>query len=119
MVASVKLLQTRSVAGAKYRVQNEITTSSGIPRELFVKRESTYEYDRIATLNDILTLPTSPDPKLGYFRDYEFIKDFDDVSEADLFSKGIKDRLDRTMTVYDLAINTFTGQDHTLITSAD
>lgn len=117
MTVRLILFQTRSVVNEKYRVQNEITSSSGIEKEVFVKRETNYEYDRIASLQDMIDLPTTPDPTLGYYRDYSFYKDFTDVSEADLFSDGIKDRLSTLVNLYNNAVVQFSGSESTTIES--
>lgn len=113
MAVQLILLQTRSVVDEKYRVSNEIASSTDIEKEVFVKSESYYEYDRVASLQDMLELPTTPDPQLGYYRDYKFYKDFNDVSEADLFSQGIKERVQTLTTLYDQAVVNFTGGDST------
>lgn len=101
----------------QYRVTNEITTSSGISTKVFVKRESNYEYDRVATLDDMLNLPELPDPNEGYYRDDNFYREFSDVSDANYFSQGVKERLGLLVNEYDKAVTTFIGTDLTTISS--
>jgi hypothetical protein len=109
MTVSVFLIQTRSVVSNQYRVDNSITTSSGISTKVFVKKESNYTYDRVATLDDMLNVPDAPDPHYGYYRDDIFYMDFVDVSTAEYFAQGVKRRLDLLVSDYDEASNHFQG----------
>jgi hypothetical protein len=106
---SVYLIETRSVDSNQYVVDCSITTSSGISSSVFVKRESTYEYDRVATVEDMLALPETPNPSYGYYRDDAFTRNFPDVSEANYFSDGVKQRLQSLVTDYDAVVGTFVG----------
>ncbi len=111
MAVSLILLQTRSVVNNLYRVDNSVPTALGIEPQVFVKNEETYEYDRVATLTDMMTLGTTPDPRAGYYRDLAFYRDFEDVSTASSFASGIKDRVALLVEAYDDAVNTFIGSD--------
>jgi hypothetical protein len=114
-MVSIDFIQTRSVVNSNYRVNNSITTSSGIASEVFVKSESTYEFDRVATLQDMLDLPTTPSQNVGYYRDSSVLRDFKNVSSANVFSSHIKERLDLLVEEYETAINSFVGSESTII----
>ena len=118
MAVSLILLQTRSSETTGYRVNNSITSSSGIAKEVFVKLESTYEYDRVATVEDMMNLPTSPDPQLGYYREDNFYRDFEDVTIARLFAAGIKERVDALVDDYEESVNLFLGSESTQYSSS-
>lgn len=108
-MVSVSYIETRSQESQYYRVATEVTTSSGIASEIFVKRESTYEFDRVATVADMQNLPTIPDPNEGYYRESSFYKDFIDVNSAANFSTGVKERINLLVGTYDDAVNNFLG----------
>jgi hypothetical protein len=118
-MVSVYLIETRSVdTNNQYKVECSISTSSGISSYVFVKREYTYEFDRIATVQDMMSLPETPDPSYGYYRDIEFTRTFEDVSEAQYFSDGIKQRLDTLVEDYETVVGEFIGTSALPITSA-
>lgn len=116
-MTSVILLQTRSIIETGYKVECSITSSSGIVTTLFVKRESTYEFDHVATLNDLLVLPNTPDPRAGYFLDDACEVTFVDVSAAQGFADGVKARIDNLLDLYDVAANDFIGAESTIIST--
>jgi hypothetical protein len=109
MAVSLYYIQTRSVISNQYRVDNSITTSSGISTKVFVMKESNYTYDRVATMDDMLNVPDVPDPHFGYYRDDAFYMDFDDVSRANYFAQGVKERIESLVSIYDEASNNFQG----------
>jgi hypothetical protein len=119
MTVSITVFEDKSQVGNSYRVLQEVTTSSGIAKKIFVKVESTYEYDRVATLDDMLNLPDAPDPLAGYYRDHTFYRDFEDVSEANYFSNGVKERIGLLANEYDQAVNLFIGTSSEVISSVN
>ena len=60
MPITITHTQVRSVqAGPVYRVQDTVTASVGIQQQVFVFRTADVSFNRIATVDDMLTLPTS------------------------------------------------------------
>ena len=114
MAINIIVSETRELVNENYDVQMEVTSSSGIDKNVFVKRESTQEYDRVASVDDMGGLTITPDPLAGYYRDYQFVATFKDVTNAKDFAEGVRTRLDVLVRNYDVAQNQFVGsEDHT------
>ena len=117
MSVSLTLNQVRESVNNKYKVTSTITTSSGVEKEVFIKRTGSLYYDRVATVDDMLNLDTDSSSTNGYFRDYEFDVEYNDVTTADNLADGVKERLGLLVDAYDVVVNAFVGSDDTVFTS--
>lgn len=109
MAVSLIVAQTNSVVNSFYRVEMSVVTSSGIASEVFVKRESTQEYDRVATVYDMYSVPVIPTPNDGYYRDTWIKIDTLDVNLTKDFANTIISRVDSLVKNYEAYQEDFVG----------
>lgn len=114
MPVTVTHTQVRSVqAGPLYRVDDEVTASSGIDPEVFVFRTSDEAFNRIATVDDMMLLPNTRAQALidgdDYYRLAQVVKDYESLKTADDAATTIVGRIKQLLVDYDAAVNEFVG----------
>ena len=113
MTVSITHTQTRSVDGISYVVNDVVTASEGIAPEVFVFATEDDSFNRIATVDDMLTLPATPEEAIAtgadYYRAAEVMRTFASLYKADQAAIAISERLKLLTVEYDGAVNAFVG----------
>lgn len=113
MPITITHTQTRSVVpGPLYVVEDEVTASSGIAPEVFVFTMED-SYNRIATVDDMLSLQPTKAAAIAagddYYRQSDVTRSFQSLSDADSFAIAITDRLKLLVVDYESATEAFIG----------
>lgn len=121
-MASITHTQVRSVqAGPLYRVADTVTASVDIQPQVFVFQTSDNAFNRIATVDDMMTLPTSQAQAVidgaDYYRLNAVTKDYESLKTADDAATAIVDRIKRLLVEYDAAVTEFVGTTTETLTS--
>lgn len=119
---SITHTQIRSVqAGPLYRVQDTVTASVGIQQQVFVFETSDQSFNRIATVDDMLSLPTSQAQAVidgkDYYRLNTVTKDYESLKTAEDAATTIVNRIKLLLVEYDAAVNAFVGTTTETLTS--
>jgi hypothetical protein len=114
MASSLTHTQVRSLHDASYRVEDTVTASVHIPMEVFVFATATPGvYNRIATVNDIMTYPDSllqaQTDHADYYRLAAVVRDFDVLTQAEAFATEVTTRFKSLVVEYDSYVNQFVG----------
>lgn len=114
MAVTITHTQTRSVEpGPSYVVEDVVTATVGIQPQVYVFSVDDDLYNRIATVDDMLTLSTSRADAIaagdGYYRLSEVTRSFMSLSDADSFAIAITDRLKLLAVDYEAATEAFIG----------
>jgi hypothetical protein len=114
MAVTITHTQTRSVeAGPTYVVHDVVTDTAGIDPEVFVFVTDDDSFNRIATVDDMLTLPATSEEAIAsgadYYRLAEVTRSFASLSSADNAAIAISDRLKLLVVDFDAATNAFIG----------
>ena len=121
MASSLSLTQTRSLYGNLFRVVNTVNSSVVMPPEVFVFATADQSYNRIASVQDLLSLPNTHaaavSGSVAYYRLAAVTRDFTLVSDADRFAKESKGCLKFLAVEYDSATTKFIGTDTGTISS--
>lgn len=122
MATSVTHTQTRSVvAGPLYRVVDTATASVDIEHEVFVFVTDTQAFSRVATVDDMLTLPDTQaealSAELGYYRLATVTRDFEALTDAKEFAASVNSRLKSLCVDYAAAVAAFIGSESTTVIS--
>lgn len=108
-MATLTHQQTRSVDGTSYRVVSTITAADGVPAEVFVFAASGAAFNRVASVDDLLTLPTSITSNVAYYRAATVDRGFTTLRDADAFARYVKTHLPALVKEYNQAVTAFIG----------
>lgn len=111
-MASITVTITRSVApDGKYSVVATAGSANNMPKEVFVYVAGTGLYDHIASLHEVLTLPTVATSGVAFYRRNTASITTASLAVAIEASTTIKTRLTALAQEYDAAITSFIGSE--------
>jgi len=121
MSISITLRQTRTVISEEvFRVQTEVLTATEIIPQVFVLRTSDDEFQHVALVDELVSLPQSKQAALDaleeqYLSDTATV-DYLEVATAVSAATHVRDRVQHLVTMYEEYTETFEGTDDYTIT---
>jgi len=95
---------------AKYRVVDVVTATITIAQEIFVYRYSDWQFDHVASVLDMETIPNIvPTPSNTYYRQNFVVQDFSRESTAAAFAATLTSRIEKLALEYKLSPTVFVG----------
>ena len=114
MAASITLHQRRTNdPEGTYTVENTLSNADGIPAELFVLDSVTGNFNHVANVFELTTLPTSETPDSPFHRALATTVVFDNVDAAIGFAADLKRRVDLLLNEYTEEVDAFPGEEDT------
>ena len=122
MTVTIELRQTRTaVASDNYRVLSEVITATNIIPEIFVTRTIDDDFQRVAMVDDIVSLPRTKQDAIDEQRASYLAAaaevDYGDVATAVYAADHVRGRVQHLVETYDEYTTEFEGQDDYTITS--
>lgn len=116
MAVSLTLHQVRSSVAGGYKVENTITAHTTVTDCVFVFASATDVYDHVASIDDIIALPETKDPRIAYYRKNLCSITYAEVDDAISFASDVKSTLHSLVNDYSTYITGFIGSEDTVIT---
>ena len=114
MAASITLHQIRTNdPEGTYTVENTLSNAVGIPTELFVLDNVTGNFNHVANVFELTSLPVTETVGFSFYRSLTTTKSFTNVDTAIGFAEDLKRRVDLLVAEYTEEVDAFPGEEDT------